>query len=171
MEGWSSFAGSKKNHIGIGFIDSGFAGGISGQKKTLADALAFTLRKKGFEVTEHEDVVSLLADASLATDRLLSGEEMIRFSGRFKGKYLLQARFDQRRTDELVKEYYQVMLDCTLFDITDGKKIGIVKIFATDLEHVTGVELYTLASLYAGKIAGKDSSSFMQTVFSPFRKD
>jgi hypothetical protein len=155
MSGWDTFINSDKKVIGIGFINTGNQGANENRTKTVADALAFSLQKEGMETIEFDRVRELLKEANLPFDRVLTSDELLQFSGRFPGQYLIQGLLDDRRTDELVREYHELMLEITMHEMQEAKKIGIAKIFAHKIGFVTPEILLQMSQRYAATLSGK----------------
>jgi len=142
---WSTGADSRFRDIGIGYFDYRGPGSRAASRDQFNHSLAFALRESGYLVKEARDVIEALKKNDLPRDRHLNSEEIVRLSGAFAGRLLLQGRLREKQDISLMKESTRIMIDVEIFDMRDGEKIGDIKLFVRDLSSLSGRESLSMA--------------------------
>ncbi len=144
----SEKSGSAPPEIGIGFFETtGFNSGDN-VRRNLYDSMKFALKERSFPVTSEEEMLALLGQTGLPSDRELKPDEVLQFSSSYGGKYFLQGRLDQKKTEDFTKDFIQAMLHVNIYEVKTGKEVGVVKVFARDLKYLSPKQLLQMTRLF-----------------------
>ncbi len=164
---WPATSYDDIKDVGIGYFDSTGSGMSPLTRANFYQTLAFALRENGYTTAEAPEVADLLKKSSLPVDRSLTDNEVELFNRSFGGKLLLQGGVQEVRTETLLEDLLQVMVNVSIFDMRTGKKLGEIKVFGKDLEYHTGRETLAISRLVARQlddlIKNRDSSTEEET--------
>ncbi|MBL8018247.1 MAG: hypothetical protein JNM27_01160 [Leptospirales bacterium] len=133
--------------VGIGYFESSGTARTSHSQQNLYDSLAFALRELGYVTRETPAMFQALDRTGLPADRLLSDEEVLRLAGRAGVRLFLQGRLQEIKTETLLEDHLQIMLNVSVYDARIGEKIADIKVFGNDLDYNTGKQSLQLARL------------------------
>ncbi len=145
----SSLGGERE--IGIGYFET--IGVTQANRINLTESLAFALREKGYNPRESAEISSLLAKNDFAVNRILTENEVIRFSGLTDVTILLQGRFEEILTRTLLEDRLQVVLHVSVFDMQNGLKVAEIKLFGKDMLYLTGRETLEMSRRVSDRFA------------------
>ena len=149
---WPTGQEQSLRDVGMGYFSHRGVGTIPYTRQNFYESMSFSLRESGYTTHEYPRIQNLLADNALATNRLLSPEEIMRLRSKFPGKLFLQGDIQENRTETLTEEFIQVMINVSIHDMTTGKKIGTIKLFGKDMKHNTGREVLAMSRIITGEI-------------------
>lgn len=149
---WPATPYEQIKDVGIGYFDSTGSGMSPLTQKNFYHSLAFALREAGYTTAEAPEVFDLLRKASLPMDRGLTDNEVELFNRSFGGKLYLQGMVQEVRTETLLEDLLQVMVNVSIYDMRTGKKLGEIKVFGKDMEYNTGRETLEISRLVARQL-------------------
>ncbi|MCE9598111.1 MAG: hypothetical protein K8S54_09115 [Spirochaetia bacterium] len=144
---WPGDSIESMRDVGIGFFESTGTARTSHSQQNLYDSLAFSLRELGYVTRETPAMFQALDRTGLPVDRLLTDEEILRLAGRAGVRLFIQGRLQEIKTETLLEDHLQVMLNLSVYDAKIGEKIGEIKVFGTDLDYNTGKQTLDLARI------------------------
>lgn len=141
---WPAGPDRELRRVAIGFFDYHGVGNSSQKQYNFYESLAYALVESGYTTKEAPDTFLLLKKNELPTGRILTLQELFRFSGQSGEKLLLQGDIYENRTETLLEDFLQVMINVSVYDMRTGLKIGVIKLFAKDMKYNNGREILAM---------------------------